>query len=716
MKKYLFVALVSVFILKTNAYSQEKLLTIKDAVIGNNRHMYPKYLHQLSWMPNSDNFTYVENNEIIEENVENSKKKTVFDLEKLNKILSKSGFENFDKLPSFKWQDKNLIRFTNDTNILFVNIKSKKIEYIIKHTGKAENIDFCKQNNSIAYTVDNNLFIVDLNENVYTVTNDTNKDIVNGGSYVHRDEFGIYKGTFWSPKGNYLAFYHEDMSMVTNYPLVNITTRIATVDNIKYPMAGMKSEEVKVGVYNLKTGKTIYLNTGEPVEQYLTNIAWSPDEKTIYIAVLNREQNHLKLNKYDAITGKFIKTLFEEKDDKYVEPEKPVRFLPQSDSVFVWFSERDGYNHIYLYNIEGNLIKQLTKGDWEVTKLLGFDEVGNYMYFVSNERSPIERDVYKINISSGDKTLLTDGKGTHTPKFNSNYTYFIDQYSSLDVPRDYYLVNNNARKIREIYSAENPFKDYKLGALSLFKLKSADGKTDLYARMIKPVDFNPNKKYPVIVYVYGGPHSQLVRNTWMGNSRIWQYYMAQKGYVTLTLDNRGTSYRGHEFESAIHRHLGNIEVADQKMGIDYLFSKSYVDTNRIGVHGWSYGGFMAISLMQKYNNIFKVGVAGGPVIDWKYYEVMYGERYMDTPQENPEGYKNSRLEDKVTNLKGKLLIIHGAIDGTVVWQNSLTYIENCIENGIPVDYFVYPRHEHNVRGKDRIHLMKKVTQYFDDYL
>jgi len=546
------------------------------------------------------------------------------------------------------------------------------------------------------------------------ITKDGSHDLVYGGNYVHRAEFGIHKGTFWSPRGNLIAFYREDMSNVTNYPLVDITKRIAEVKNIKYPMAGMESENVTIGIFDTKTNKTINLNTGEPDEHYLTNITWSPDEKYIYISELNRAQNHLKLNKYDVATGQFVKTLFEESNPRYVEPEHPLYFVPGKNE-FLFFSERDGYNHLYLYTDDGELIKQITKGKWVVTSLLGFDASAENIFYVSNERNPIERDVYKLNIQSNEKTLLTKKHGTHSPNFNEDKNFFIDQFSSLETPKDYYLTDNNGNEIKTVFSANNPFNDYKIGKMSVFTLMNENGDS-LFTRMIKPIDFDSTKKYPVVIYVYGGPHSQLIRNTWMGNSWIWQYYMAQKGYIMLTLDGRGTDYRGFEFESAIHRNLGQLETNDQKVGIDYLYTLPYVDTNRIGVHGWSYGGFMTISLMQKYPEVFKVGVAGGPVTDWKFYEIMYGERYMDTPQENPEGYANSRITDKVDQLNGHLMIIHGAQDGTVVWQHSLEYLRNCIEKDIPVDYFVYPTHEHNVRGVDRIHLMKKVTQYFDDYL
>ncbi|MCK4662974.1 MAG: S9 family peptidase [Bacteroidales bacterium] len=714
MKKSIIILFIWGYIIPCIA--QEKLLTINDAIIGNNAHMYPELLSQLQWKGKTSNYTYVNNNSLIQGNVKSSKEKEILNLDNLNNILKTQDIKELINFPAYSWHNDNSIRFYNNEHLIVYNLKSKNIALNIKLEDNTENTVYCKESNLIAYTIENNLFIINSSNKSQQITNEDNKGIINGSSYVHRSEFGIRKGSFWSPKGNYLAFYRKDETMVTDYPLVDISQRIATLNNIKYPMAGMKSEEVTMGIYNVKNNNTIFLETGEPKEQYLTNIVWDLSEKYIYIAIVNREQNHMKLNKYDILTGKLIKTLFEEKHEKYVEPEKPMMFLSGKPDEFIWFSERDGYNHLYLYNTEGKLIKQLTKGNWTVTDFLGFDEEENHIFYSSTAESPIERHVYKLNISSGDISKLTAKKGSHTGQFNFSGNYFIDQYSSLTVPRTYYLKNNLGEIIRTLFNAENPMKNFKIGEMTIFTVKANDGITDLYCRMIKPVDFDSTKKYPAIIYVYGGPHSQLVRNTWMGSTWVWQYYMAQKGYVMFTMDNRGTQNRGFEFENIIHRQVGFYETQDQMKGIEYLKNTGFVDTTRIGIHGWSYGGFLTISLLEQYPETFKVGVAGGPVIDWKYYEIMYGERYMDTPQENPEGYEKSAVINYAKNLKGKLMIIQGAIDGTVVWQNSLAFLQKCVEEGILVDYLVYPRHKHNVRGKDRIHLMRKVTQYFDDYL
>ncbi|HIE16470.1 MAG TPA: S9 family peptidase, partial [Bacteroidales bacterium] len=326
---------------------------------------------------------------------------------------------------------------------------------------------------------------------------------------------------------------------------------------------------------------------------------------------------------------------------------------------------------------------------------------------------------YYANIKTQEIHCITKIQGTHVVKIGQNGKYFIDSYSSVTVPKEYNILDLQGRIVKNILIAKDPLTEYNMPKARIFTIKAADNKEDLYVRMITPPNMDKSKKYPVIVYVYGGPHAQLITNSWLGGAQMWLYYMAQKGYICFTVDNRGSYNRGLAFENVIHRNLGQNEMKDQMEGIKYLKTLPYVDTNRIGVFGWSFGGFMTTSLMLNYPETFKVGVAGGPVIDWKYYEIMYGERYMDMPEENVDGYKKTSLLDKekIKRLKGrKILLIQGAVDKTVVWQHSLRFIQECVKANVPVDFFVYPLAEHNVRGYDRIHLMDKITTYFDDYL
>lgn len=548
------------------------------------------------------------------------------------------------------------------------------------------------------------------------------------GESVHRNEFGINGGLFWSPKNNKLAFYRMDQSMVVDYPLVNTRAREAEPMPIKYPMAGMQSHWVTVGVYEPAAEKLVYLNTARDTtvherEMYLTNIAWSPDERYVYIAKVNREQNHMWLEQYDATTGAFIKVLFEETNPRYVEPCEPMMFTPKGDQ-FLWFSMRDGYKHLYLYNLDGSLVKQVTKGEYEVEEFIQFDRKGENIFVYANKDNLAGRDAYRVSLKDGKMWRLTLDKGTHSVVLNADGTSFVDVYSSVEVPARAmwnsvkYGKNGQFSKhtAHEFYRAENPMKDYAMPTVKLGTLKAADGKTDLYYRLITPPDMKPGEKYPTLVYVYGGPHSQLVTDSWLGGGNLYFMFLAQQGYVVFTVDNRGTDNRGFEFESCTHRHLGEIEMADQMEGVKFLQSLPYVDKDRMGVEGWSFGGFMTITMKLAHPEVFKVGCAGGPVIDWKWYEIMYGERYMDTPQENPDGYEASSLLNKAKNLEGRLLVIQGAEDNTVVPQHSTEFIERCINNFKQVDYFAYPHHEHNVLGRERLHLYQKMFQYYEDFL
>ena len=685
----------------------DKEITIEDAVTGQYRSFYPEYLVNIRWK-DSNNYTSInEYKEIEITKIGSKKSKVLFSLDQLNAMYNKAGLDSLRYIVSINWLDQS--HFSHQQGNVFVIIDSKKksITKKIKFNKDAQNVEYQKDAELLTYTVDNNLFVHDGKSEI-AITNDTDKALVNGQT-VHRSEFGITNGIFWSPKGKFLAYYHKDESMVSEYPLIDITERVAENKPTRYAMAGMKSEEVLVAIYNPETNKSINLKTGEPKEQYLTNVTWSPDEKSVYIQVLNRKQNHMKLNQYNAETGDFVKTLFEEKDDKWVEPEHPLVFLKDNNDEFLYFSEKDGFMHLYRYNTKGELLNQVTKGEWIVTDFVGFDQSGKKAIVYTTTNGPLEKQAYSVEIETGKMTLVTPEKGKHSVFLNPYKDVFVDGFTSITTPHYYSFKDLNGKNLGTILNAENPYMEYKLGELTIGTIKSADKETDLYYRLITPPNYDKNKKYPAIVYVYGGPHAQMITNSWLASSQLWLFYMAQK-------DNRGSGNRAKAFESVIHRNLGVAEMADQLQGIELLKSLGYVDMDRIGVDGWSYGGFMTTNLMLSHPEVYKVGAAGGPVVDWKYYERMYGERYMDMPDENPEGYEKANLSKRVTDLKGRLLMIHGAQDPTVVWQHSQVFIRECVKNGVMLDYFIYPTHEHNVRGKDRVHLMKKITQYFDDFL
>lgn len=712
MKKSITLFLSFILIIPFILQAQDKQLTIEDASYMN-RQLFPSSVRGLSWMGNTNYFAFVEDNKMMASKATSDKATQLFSLDDLNGYLTKLEADSLRYLPSFKWIDNETAYFLAGNKIYIFNLATRQLRELNDYPAEATNQDLSDILYAMAYTIDNNLFIA-LEGRQIQLTNDEDPAIINGQT-VHRNEFGISGGTFWSPEGNYLAFYRKDESMVSDYPMVNTGARVAELDNIKYPMAGMPSHEVTLGIYNMDSGKTAFLNTGEPAEQYLTCVTWDPNEKYVYIAVLNREQNHMKLNKYDIKTGQLVKTLFEEKNEQYVEPEDDLIFLNENPNQFIWISERDGYRHIYLYNTDGELISQLTKGEWIVRDFLGMGPSDKYAYFTATKESPLNTDVYSVALKSGEIMKISGMEGTHRAVLNKNGKYFIDIFSDTATVREYSIISTKGKLAQVLKQSDNPLVDYNVGEMSIFSIK-ADDDTDLYCRMITPPEFDPAKKYPVIVYVYGGPHAQLVTNSWMGGASYFLYYMAQEGYVIFTLDNRGSAHRGRDFEQAVHRKMGTIEVEDQAKGVEYLKGLSFIDSDRIGVNGWSYGGFMTISLMLKEADDFKVGVCGGPVTDWKYYEIMYGERYMDTPDENPDGYAEASLLNHADKLKGDLLIIHGTSDPVVVWQHTLVLITKFIKEGKQVDYFVYPGHGHGVGGMDRVHLNAKMAKYFIDHL
>ena len=563
---------------------------------------------------------------------------------------------------------------------------------------------------------DNNLFLLLPDGSSKQLTTDGTPTLVYGQS-VHQNEFGIHGGLFWSPDGSRLAFYRMDQSMVSAYPLVHTNTRKATEEKLYYPMAGMPSHHVTLGIYDVASGKTTYIKTGEPKEKYLTNISWAPDSKTVYIAEVNREQNHMDLKAYDPATGDYIKTLFSEHNDKYIEPQWPMRFIPGRDKEFVWQTRRDGYTHLYRYNVDGKLLGQITRGEWEITDFLGFADGGKTIVYSSTQLSPIDRVIASVSIDGRKTRILTPQAGWHVGQLSSDGKYLLDTYESLKTPTENRLLSvATGKPIATLYQSKDPEAGFINPEITFGTIKAADGVTDLHYRLLKPTNFDPAKKYPTIVYVYNGPHAQLVQNRFHAGCLGWDLYMATKGFVIFTVDGRGSAHRGAAFEQVIHRHLGKNEMADQMKGVDFLKSLPYVDADRIGVAGWSYGGFMTTNLMLTYPDVFKVGSAGGAVTDWARYEIMYGERYMDSPQDNPEGYKETNLSLRAGNLKGRLLLIHGTIDPTVVWQHTQLFVDACVKAGTYPDYMIYPEHKHNVLGVDRVQLNYTMARYFMDHL
>jgi dipeptidyl-peptidase 4 len=693
-------------------------ISMSDAILKGRTALAPANLRQLQWIPGTAQFTHVVGNKLMRMNASNELVDTLDWLPSINEKMAAMGAPALETLPALTWLDANTAWFRTDKGLYTF---STAVGLVRKnwYPAGAENLDVETKGFKAAYTLGNDLW-VNIGGKELGVAASEGDGVVYGKS-VHRDEFGISKGTYWSPSGRSLAFYRMDERMVTKYPIYTLDSMPAQVHEIRYPFAGAKSHQVTVGIYDTQTGQRIYLQTlpkdGDP-EQFLTNIAWTPDDKFILIAVVNRAQNHLWLNQYDAATGAFVKTILEETSDKWVEPEKPAVFVPGSTDQFLWQSERDGYNHLYLCDLSGKVIRQVSTGIIPVINFYGFDVRGKNCFYQVADASGLNRYVMAANLKSGLQTRLSDEIGTHNGLVNSSGDWVLDVFSNATTPRVVYLSQSaETAKRRIVFSAQNPLEDYRLGTTKILTL-TAPGGTMLNARMILPTNFDSTTTYPALVYVYNGPHVQLVTNTWLYGAELWMHHMAEEGYVVFVLDGRGSSNRGFAFESAIHRHAGDAEIADQLTGIQFLKAQKYINSDRIGVFGWSYGGFMATSLLTRpeAKGVFRCGVAGGPVIDWSMYEIMYTERYMDTPQENPEGYASSSLFNYVDNLSGRLLMIHGSSDDVVLWQHSLRYIRECVRKGKQIDYFVYPEHLHNVLGKDRVHLFEKIDKFFNENL
>lgn len=623
---------------------------------------------------------------------------------------------------SFPYADQPLVMASNRNERLLINFKTGKVEWRQPIVGAAQAVEWNKESRAVAYVKGDNLYVTDAAGNTRQVTEDGSRDLVYGQS-VHRNEFGIEGGLFWNPQGSRLAFYRMDQSMVTDYPLITVpelddsTHVIATPAPEKYPMAGQTSHLVTVGVLDVATGDTVYLKAGDPTDRYFSNITWNPAGDIVYMMEGNRDQNEVELVSYDALTGNRLASLYRETHPKYVEPQYPITFLPWDKEKFLLWSEKDGYNHLYLYDAGGRLLKQLTHGNWVVMDLLGFDTERRAIIISANADSPIQQNLYRVDVTTGEMTRIDEsGRGWHTGMLSNSGSRLIDSYQEPDVPRNIAIVDTRTGSASRYFTAPDPWQGYTVPEYRCGSIKAADDSTDLYYRMVLPTDFDPNKKYPTVVYVYGGPHAHNVDARWHWSSRSWETYMAQRGYVLFILDNRGSENRGRDFEQATFRHLGQVEMQDQMRGVEFLRTLNYVDTARLGVHGWSFGGFMTISLMTNYPDVFKVGVAGGPVIDWKWYEVMYGERYMDTPQTNPEGYSETSLLNKAQNLKGRLQVIIGLNDPTVVPQHAYSFLKACIAAGTQPDFYVYPGQGHNMMGHQSVHLHERITRYFDDYL
>ncbi|NHM07244.1 prolyl oligopeptidase family serine peptidase [Flavobacterium sp. CYK-4] len=697
-------------LLTLTALGQTKKITLDESVMQQNRQFRADKLLGFQWIPNTNKYVYFADGgrKLMTASASDSKATEFITLADLNKNLG----TDLRSFIGVAFKDANTLLIANGPKFFEYNMANQTSKLAGTFSETAENHTYDNAKENIAYTEKNNLYYSNKNNEKIAVTNETNEGIVSGQVFA-RNEFGIDHGIFWSPKNHYIAFYQKDQSEVADYPLLDINETPGKLESIKYPMIGQKSEKPRVGIYNLATKKTVFIQPRGAADDYLTNLAWTPDEQFVLIAELNRGQNDMSLNVYNAQTGAYVRTITNEKSKSWVEPEHAAFFPSDKSNNFIWFSEKDGFQNLYYYSIDGKLIKQLTNNKFVAKEILGANPAGTEIYFSATGENPTNLLAYKVDLK-GKQTLITKDAGVHFVTASTDWNWFFDEYSNHTTPSKSVMYDKNL-KPKTILESANKYEGYAMGTAEIKTIKAADGVTDLYTRLIKPSNFDPSKKYPVLVYVYGGPHAQMITNSYLDGANLWMYWMAEQGYLVFTLDNRGSDNRGFAFESVIHGRLGVNEMDDQLKGVEYLKSLPYVDGNRLAVHGWSFGGFMTTSLMLRKPDVFKVGVAGGPVTDWKWYEIMYGERYMDTPAENQKGFDQASTLNYVKDLKGKLLLIHGTSDDVVVMQHNLALVKKFIEAEKQVDFFPYPMHKHNVFGKDRVHLMRKVLDYIIEY-
>lgn len=693
--------LFSIFIF--NSFSQ-KDLTLEQAVMGQYQQFYPEHVFGFNWVPNTDDYSYLDQyTNLMYANARKGNDKKILTIKELNEIME----TKLIYFSGLEWKNESSFYLKGKNVVILFDYKSKKGKKI-ELPENAENLNISVASEQVAFTVDNNIHYMTMDGDSKAITNFEDKNIVSGQA-IARSEFGITGGIFWSPKANQIAFYQKDETFVHDYPLLDINEYPGELNSIKYPMAGQKSEQARIGIYDIETGKTHYIKPRGDKESYLTNFAWTPDGKQIVLAEVNRDQNNCSLDLYDN-EANFIKSLFLENSETWTEPERPAIFPFENSSELYWVSEMTGFDNLHKITHDAKTvsIESVTENEFVLKDIISISDNGD-VYFTATGDSPLNTMLYKVD-KNGKQTLLTKESGTHSVAISEKGKYIYDSYSSHTIPNKVVIRDAKGKVIRTLVDASNPIEEYGLPEAEIKTIIGKDS-TELYTRLIKPKNFDPTKKYPVLIYVYGGPHAQLITNSWLDGASLWMHWMANQGYLVFTLDNRGSAYRGVEFEHGIHRQLGTLELEDQLAGVEYLKSLEYVDEDRFAVHGWSFGGFMTGTMMTKASDVFKVGVAGGPVTDWKYYEIMYGERYMDSPQDNEEGYKNASLIENADKLEGKLLLIHGTSDNVVVMQHNLALIQKFVSIGKQVDFFPYPMHEHNVRGKDRVHLMEKVLTY-----
>lgn len=689
--------------------NSQNRLTLEQMIPGNCEYnkFLPKSMEQVYFCKDGKSLRYI--SEGIIKKIDLDSKKVIWEMawSEVCEILGKE-YPDVPKLNFFE-ADEDTFWYVHDCRILYINCAEKRIVKRIRIYNDWKNIYYSDVAKVFCFTQKNNLFYIDSIGNKFPIFI-SRKEFVSAGKVPSRNEFGINYGFLFSPDGSKIAFYVVDEQRVARHTVVRHDEHGETVETIEYPMAGGWSEEVQVYVYDFASASYVKLSKSDWPESYKTCLTWSPDGSKLYYAEIDRSQKDSRLKCFDVNDGSLQGILFEEHDDKYVEPENPLFFIKGIDNFFVWQSRRNGYNHLYLYNTDGEFLSQLTDGKFEVTKVDGYNENSGEVLFTSNSADATERNLYAVSLTTGDIRCLTPEKGFHSCYISSINSLFIDNFSSLTVPSVSYLRDVLSDREEIMLESADPYEGKVVPRVDIATYERSG--EQMYCRIVRPADYSESKKYPLVMYVYGGPHVQLISNQWLGGTQGFEYMMADAGFIVASIDTHGSAARGKAFESSIYGNIGKVQTEDIKYAVNILTSKFSIDESRMGIYGWSFGGFLTARIMLREQGLFKVAVAGGPVTDWSLYEVMYTERYMGKPQENPDGYAENRLKDYIQNLDGKLLMIHCDNDRVVLLRNTLELQRAAIKNGKHVDLSIYPGFPHNVRGKDRVHLMETIKDYF----
>jgi dipeptidyl-peptidase-4 len=724
MKKRLLIAFVCLFVIcfPAGIFSQTNAKEIKLENIWGNRTFSPKFLNEINPMKDGEHYSVLENDTInsylyktgTKEKMLVAGKQLIAEGQKEPLRIESYQFSNDETKLLLPSETEAIYRRSSKSNYFVWDIAAQKLT-ALSDKGKQRLADFSPDGSKVAFVRENNLFINDLatHSEEQITTDGLDRNIINGATdWVYEEEFEFSKGFSWSLDGSKIAFYRFDESKVKEYDMQMWGELYPKEHQYKYPKAGEANSVVNIFVYDINTKTTTKMDVGDETDQYIPRIKWTQDANVLCIYRMNRHQNKLELLLADAQSGK-NHVIYTEENKYYIEIDDNLIFL-NDNKHFILTNESDGYRHIYLYDLQGNCIRQLTRGNWEVTEIKGIDQKKGMVYYVSDQNSPLNRDVYAIHLSGKRKVKLTTREGNNDVDFSANFKYYINTFSDVATPPVYTLFTIKGKLIKVLEDNKglaDKMKEYSFGKLEFFKIKAADG-TELNAYMIKPSDFDSTKKYPVLMNVYGGPGSQSVENRWGYYDFVWYQMLAQKGYISVSVDNRGTGARGEEFKKCTYQQLGKYETTDQIDAALYLGQLKYIDASRIGIWGWSYGGFMSTSCITKGADVFKMAIAVAPVTNWRYYDNIYTERFMRTPQENPSGYDDNSPINHVKDLKGKFLLVHGTADDNVHVQNSMDLISALVKNNKQFEMQFYPNKNHNiVGGYTRLHLYQRMTDF-----